>query len=111
MTNALRAALSAADQPVERITEAAGLYFRSLWLPVAGMVVAQHVHDYDHATLVGSGRARGYCDGQLLGEKGRGEVFEITAGCAHAFEAVEPETLLVCVHDLASALSVKRKGL
>ena len=96
---------------VEHITEASGLYFRSVTLPEAGTYIPQHNHDYDHATLVCSGKVRGWCDGVNLGVKSKGEVFEIRANHEHVFVSLEPNTTLVCIHNLESALSIKRKGL
>lgn len=98
------------DQPVQHIVEAGGIYFRSILLKDAGTVVPQHVHDHDHVTFIGSGRVRGWKDGEWIGDRGPGEVFEIPAGSAHVFQAIAPDTLLACVHDMDSALSVKRKG-
>lgn len=99
------------DGVVEHIVEAAGIYFRSIFLARTGMGVPQHVHDYDHATLVGSGSLRGWCDGEWIGDKGRGEAFEVLAGKKHIFESLEPNTLLICVHDIGSATSIKQRGL
>ena len=95
--------------PVEHIEEVAGLYFRSVLVPYAGMQIDQHVHDHLHATLVASGKARAWGDGILLGEYAAGRAVEIKAGVYHKFEALEDGTRLVCVHDIASAESAKRK--
>jgi quercetin dioxygenase-like cupin family protein len=100
-----------ADLPIEKIVEAGGFYFRSYLMPQAGTIIPQHVHDHDHVTLVGSGRVRGWANGECIGERGPGEVFDIWAGSAHVFQSLEPNSLLVCVHDVESALSVKQKGL
>ena len=96
---------------VENIVEAGGIYFRSIRLGEAGIHIPQHTHDHDHATLVCSGRAEGWCDGESMGNKGPGEVFEVKAGHQHSFMSLEHDTILVCVHSIESALSVKRKGL
>lgn len=96
--------------PVERIEEVAGLYFRSVVIPQAGMSIDQHVHDHDHATFVGNGRVRAYGNGELMGEYDAGSAVEIRAGVYHLFEALEDNTRLCCVHDIASAESVKAKG-
>src|SRR5437899_11208900 len=98
------------DGVVENIVEAGGLYFRSMLLARAGMGVPQHVHDHDHATLVGSGRLRGWSDGAWMGDKGRGEAFEVLAGRQHVVESLEPMTMVVCVHDIHSAVRIKRQG-
>ena len=96
---------------VEKIEIVGGLYFRSVFLPTSGLCIPQHVHDHDHVTFVGSGRVRGWCDDVWIGDKGRGEAFAITAGHQHRFEALDDNTLLTCVHSVASALSIARKGL
>lgn len=98
-------------QPVQHIVEAGGLYFRSILLEHAGTLIPQHEHDHDHVTLIGSGKARSWQDGVWVGDFGPGEVVEMKAGRSHAFQALEPNTHLTCVHDIASALSIKEKGL
>lgn len=96
--------------PVEHIEEVAGLYFRSIVIPEKGMIADQHVHDHDHATFVGCGKVRAIGDGMILGEFDAGSAIEIKAGVHHQFEALEDNTRLACVHDIASAESVKAKG-
>lgn len=96
---------------VESIEEVNGLYFRSVLLPKAGMRIAQHTHDHDHATLVGQGTAALYIGGVLSGIFEAGRAVPVMAGQYHAFEALADNTRLTCVHDIASAESVKEKGL
>lgn len=98
-------------QPVQKIVEACGLYFRSVILSDRGNIIPQHSHDHPHATFISSGRVRGWRNGEWIGDKGRGDAFEIEAGSAHVFLALEPDTMLTCVHSLDSADSIKRKGL
>lgn len=100
----------ATEQPVERIEDVAGLYFRSVVL-AEGVAIPQHAHDHDHATLVCSGRARLWVDGAYVGEFEAGRAIEIRAHCQHVFQALEPNTRLCCVHDIESAESVHRKGI
>lgn len=100
-----------ADLPVEKIVEAGGIYFRSVLLKQAGTIIPQHVHDHDHVSFIGSGRVRGWKDGEWIGDRGAGEVFEIPSGSAHVFMALEDNSLIACVHDIESALSIKEKGL
>lgn len=100
-----------AQAPVERIEEVAGLYFRSVLLPHAGMLIDQHIHDHAHATYVGNGKARAWADGSLIGEYGAGSAIEIKAGVYHQFQALEDNTRLTCVHDIASAESIRERNL
>lgn len=98
------------DEIVETITEVCGLYFRSVILPKAGMRVGQHVHDYAHANTCGSGAAQFWQDGEHQFDVRAGDVIEIPANKVHEFVATEDNTRLTCVHDCASADSVKSKG-
>jgi len=98
------------DQPVQFVDEVAGLYFRSILLEKAGFVVPQHVHDYDHASYIGSGAARLWVNGEWIGDYQAGHAIEIKAGKEHVFEALEDNTRIACVHDAKSAESVKSKG-
>jgi len=95
------------EQPVEFVDVVAGLYFRSIILEKVGDAVPQHSHRYDHATLVGSGRARLWVDGEWSGDFKAGVAIEIKAARQHVFQALLPNTLLVCVHDAVSAESLK----
>lgn len=96
---------------LEFIDEVGPFYFRSILLPEAGMRIPQHVHDYDHATLCGSGKARMYVDGVETGILEAGQATEIKAHHRHEFESLERNTRLTCVHDPRSAESIKGKGL
>lgn len=95
---------------VEFVDEVAGIYFRSTLLS-KGDIITQHTHDYDHATYVGSGAARLFINDIKSGDIQAGHAVKIAANTRHHFEALEPNTRLVCVHDVASAESIKRKGL
>lgn len=99
------------DEVVEFIEEVCGIYFRSVLLAKAGMRIGQHVHDHDHATYCGSGRARMVVDGVTQGEVCAGRAVPVLAGKRHEFIALEDNTRLTCVHDVASAESIKAKGL
>ena len=94
--------------PLEFVEEVAGIYFRSIVLN-AFDVVPQHVHDHDHATLIGNGSVRVWVDGVYKKDVPAGHAIEIKAGTRHLFQALEPNTRLTCVHDVASALSLKAK--
>lgn len=99
------------DQPVERIEIVGNLYFRSVLLKKRGTSIPQHSHDHDHATLVCSGAARVWIGGVYHGDFEAGHAVEIKAGRQHVFQALEANTRLCCVHDVASAESVKAKGI
>jgi len=99
------------DGIVEFIDEVADLLFRTVVIERSGARMHQHVHDYDHATVCGSGRAILYVDGTITRIVEAGEVVLVKANKEHYFEALAPKTRLICVHDPASAESIRKKGL
>ena len=99
------------DDFVEFIDEVAGLYFRTVVLQKPGARAYQHVHDYDHATVCGSGRAILYVEGAITRIVEAGEVVLVKANKKHYFEALAAKTRLICVHDPVSAQSIKEKGI
>ena len=99
------------NEIVELVEEVCGIYFRSILLPMAGIRVPQHKHDHDHATYIGAGAARMYVDGAAVGDFYAGQAAPVRAGHEHSFEALEPNTRLACIHDVASALAIKKRGL
>lgn len=96
---------------VEFVEEVAGIYFRSVLLPLPHMTIPQHVHPYDHATLIGSGRAALWINGELEGEYSAGTAVFIGANKLHVFESLEADTRLTCIHDTNSANYIKANAL
>lgn len=99
------------SEVVEFVEEVSGIYFRSYLIPHRGTRIPQHVHDYDHGSVIGSGAVRVRVDGQVIGIYGAGHVVPIKAGQLHEFETLEDRTRVICVHSVESAESIKRKGL
>ncbi len=99
------------DVVVESIEEKDGLYLRYWLIKRAGVTVPQHVHDYDHATMVCEGQIRLWVDGEHKGVFHAGDRIEIKAGQLHVFQSLAKNTRLCCEHNIASAESIKRKGL
>ncbi len=95
------------DQPAENIEVVANIYFRSVLLKHAGLVIPQHSHGHDHATFVGSGKVRVWVNQEWKGDFEAGRAIEIKAGQNHLFRALEDNTRLTCVHDLRSAALIK----
>lgn len=99
------------NELVQFVDEVAGVYFRTVLFHVAGTRIPQHVHDYDHATMICSGSARLFVNGQAVADYQAGQVALIKANHHHEFESLEDNTRLSCVHNVASALSMKVKGI
>ena len=96
---------------VETVEEVCGLYFRSVLLLKAGVKIPQHIHTHSHANYCGAGSAEYWEDGTLLRTVKAGDAIEVKAGKYHEFIALEDNTRLTCVHDVASANAIKEKGL
>lgn len=97
------------DHPLENIQIVCGIYFRSVLLEIAGIVIPQHSHGHDHATYVASGSVRAWVDGKYKGEYKAGDAIEIKAEQKHLFMSLEPNTRLTCVHDLNSAALIEEQ--
>lgn len=95
--------MSASEEIVEFVDEVAGIYFRSILIPIAGTWIPQHVHKHTHATYCGQGAAAMYVDGEWVRRVEAGQVVEVKAGKQHSFRAIENNTRLTCVHDAKSA--------
>ena len=65
----------------------------------AGQAAVQHVHDYDHPTVVAVGTIRAWVDGADIGEFTAPTYVSIKAGSEHRFLAVT-DALLFCAHNL-----------
>jgi quercetin dioxygenase-like cupin family protein len=65
----------------------------------AGEVAQQHVHTYDHPTVIPYGTVRAWDNDVYLGEKSGPTYFTIKAHHKHRFYAVT-DTLICCCHNL-----------
>lgn len=95
---------------VEYIEEVGGLYFRTIRLPKSGDMVPQHAHDYSHVTFLGHGSVLAFADGIGIGYFSAPAAILIEAGKLHEFIAQDDNTLMTCIHNVASAEAIKEKG-
>lgn len=88
---------------VENVDVVAGIGFRVVILE-KGEVIPQHHHDeYEHATFIGSGKARLWVNGQYIGDFDKGKAVGIHAKDEHLWQALEPQTLIACIADATKA--------
>lgn len=78
--------------------DADDIFFKQYRLPKDALV-PQHAHDYDHTTLVASGRIRAWCGEELLGDIDGPQALTIRAHCKHTFLALA-DTVIYCVHNM-----------
>ena len=73
----------------------AGVYVRRSVVP-KGQAIRMHVHEYDHLSVVCSGRGRLMTDEKIRAVQA-GDVIEVAAGRRHAYLADE-DTIWLCIH-------------
>lgn len=81
-----------------------GVFVKTMVLHDVDMFVPQHSHAYDHTSFLAKGSVRAWADGEFVGEFRAPHPIFIAAGVKHAFQSLEPNTLVLCIHN------VSRKG-
>jgi len=76
------------------------IWVRAYSIAKAKTIIAQHVHEHDHITLVSRGTIEAWQDGELLGEFKAPALVKIPAGKSHAFTAMTDDVMLCCLHNL-----------
>ncbi|MBA0085014.1 MAG: hypothetical protein HRJ53_08460 [Acidobacteria bacterium Pan2503] len=92
-----------------QITVCDDLFIKQMVLEKTGIEVPQHVHKYNHATLLTLGMVRIWRDGELWGDFRAPHILEIQAGIAHRFVSLTP-AVLYCIHNVARTGEVELKG-
>lgn len=82
-------------------TIADDVFVRHIPIPIAGSIVPQHAHRYDHVTFVASGALFAWADGKPLGRYAAPAPIVIPAGVKHIFQTLEHDTVLLCIHNAA----------
>ena len=74
------------------------LFVKQMVCEKAGTLIEQHVHAYDHITMIAVGSFRVWRDGKILGDYKAPSGVVIEAGRRHMLQALEPGSLLYCIH-------------
>lgn len=80
-----------------------GFYLRTALFERAGERSEQHEHTCEHPTLCGSGAAQYWENGVHVGDVRAGGAVKVSAGQKHEFVALEDNTRLTCIFNLAQA--------
>ena len=76
-----------------------GVFIKSMEVKVAGTLIPQHAHRYDHTSMLAAGAVRAWADNMLLGDfKAPAPIF-IKAKVKHTFQTLEDDTLIYCIHN------------
>ncbi len=81
------------------VTTADGIWIKQYVFPVAGSIVPQHAHVWDHSTALVSGAMFVWRDGVLDRRYEAPSVIFIKAGVKHTFQTVENDTVILCLHN------------
>ena len=75
------------------------IFVKVIPIPVAGSIVPQHAHRYDHVTFVARGSLYAWADGKPLGRFDAPVPIVIKAGIKHTFQTIENDTTILCLHN------------
>jgi quercetin dioxygenase-like cupin family protein len=90
----------AVPQPEEWFASVDGVFIKQILLEKAGYVCPQHVHKYDHHTMLAQGSIRLWKDGKHAGDYSAPIPILIRAGVEHTLMALEKNTICYCIHRL-----------
>ena len=93
----------AENQPTTELTLYAGIYCKRWTIPDTGTLLPQHSHSYDHLTYLVSGAVRVYRNDQYRGDYYAPSAIRIPARQAHAFQSLEDNVVLLCLHNMDHA--------
>ena len=91
-----------AEQPEDlHYVLADDIYVKPILLKKAGMVMPQHSHTWDHATFIARGSVKLWAGSSFIGNLVAPTGVTVRAGVKHTFLALEPDTLVLCIHSVA----------
>jgi hypothetical protein len=76
-----------------------GIFILPMTLKIAGSIVPQHSHKYDHTSYIAAGAVKAWKDGAYIGEFKAPTGILIEAGTMHRFLTLEPNTTILCIHN------------
>lgn len=87
-----------ACQPIGReyTTSDGKTFVKEMDLPVAGMVIPQHAHAYEHISYVARGSV--LFEDRVIRCGTPEAAIRVPAFKKHTFKSLEPDTLVLCIH-------------
>ena len=92
------------DLPEVEFTIQDKIFIKQMFMARAGTFVPQHSHSYEHASMLATGSVRVWQDDELKGDFKAPIPINIPAGVKHTFMSLEPNTLVLCIHNIERAL-------
>lgn len=82
--------------------EANGIAIKQIVCQGVGTKIYQHVHEYDHLSLLTNGGVEVWIDGKHDCDAAAPAVLEIKSGVAHEFVTKTYHTVIYCVHNVSA---------
>lgn len=82
------------------------IYIKQTSVPEANTELTQHVHTYDHISMIAAGSVKVEVDGVELGTYAAPKGLVIKAGKQHKFITLLPNTVIYCIHNIKTAEGV-----
>lgn len=93
--------ITVSEAPQRDFHLADDVFIRHIVIAEAGSIVPQHAHRYDHTTFVAAGSLKAAADDRIIGVFSAPCGIFIKAGVKHTFYTLEPNTVLLCIHNAA----------
>lgn len=78
-----------------------GVFVKQMHLPTANIVVPQHLHRYDHNTLLAAGKLRVWKRDEWIGDYFAPTCLFIEAHTPHTFMSLADNTVAYCIHNVS----------
>ncbi len=92
------------EPPNVEIHMADGIFIKQMWIRNALTFIPQHVHDFDHTSMLARGSVFLWKDGKLDRRYEAPTGILIKAGVRHMFLSLEDDTIIYCIHQEAHAM-------
>lgn len=88
-----------AAQPSQTIIKQTDdLFVHRTVVSMAGTMLPQHAHTWDHLSFIAAGEVRIWADGVLIGDVSAPEGITIKSGVKHMFMTLADGTIIDCIH-------------
>lgn len=88
------------EQPTETIISLVdGICIKSIRIPVAGTLVPQHSHVYDHVTMLAVGSMHVWAGDMYVGTFHAPQHLTIPGGVKHRFQSLTDGVVFFCIHN------------
>jgi quercetin dioxygenase-like cupin family protein len=84
----------------DRVWQTKTQFVKQMLCAEAGTIVEQHVHAYDHITMIAAGAFRVWKNDVHIGDFEAPTGIIVDAGIKHMFQSLAPNSIAYCFHDI-----------